>query len=94
MDIGWKLASALSVAAAGLVANVVVNQGWKLITGHNPPNDSEAEAKTGVLEVVLFSALSGVAVTLVQRAAMRKTNKWYGGGTKDPLSLDNNEQSL
>ena len=89
MDIGWKVASALSVAGAGFIANLAVNQGWKLVTGHRPPSDGESEAKAGLIEVIVFSALSGIAVTLLQRAAVRKTNQWYGGTHKDPLDLGN-----
>ena len=89
MDIGWKVASAASLAGAGLVANLVINAGWKLVTGHKPPQDGEEAAQSSLLEVVLFAAISGVAVSLIQRAAMRRTNSWYGGRHKDVLDLGN-----
>ena len=89
MDIGWKAASAVSLAGAGLVANLVINSAWKLVTGHKPPQDGEEAAQASVLEVGIFAAISGVAVTLIQRAAMRRANSWYGGRDKDPLELGN-----
>ena len=59
------------------------------MTGHKPPQDGEEAAQSSLLEVVLFAAISGVAVTLIQRAAMRRTNSWYGGRHKDVLDLGN-----
>lgn len=85
MDIGWKLASAASLAVANIAANQIVNVGWKLVTGHKPPSDGDDAATANVAEVVLFGVISGVLVILLQRAAVQKTNKWYGGRIKNAL---------
>ena len=54
MDIGWKVASAASVAGAGFVADRLIDLIWKGFTGHKPPRGSEDEAVANMLEVALF----------------------------------------
>lgn len=86
MDIGWKIASAGSLAVAGFVADRIVDLGWKAVTGHTAPRGPEEEAKANLAEVILFGVISGVLVTLVQRVAVKQTNKWYGGCSKDAIA--------
>ena len=86
MDIGWKVASAASVAGAGFVADRLIDLIWKGFTGHKPPRGSEDEAVANMLEVALFGALSGLTVGLIQRLAVRGTSKWYGGKNKNALA--------
>lgn len=89
MDIGWKLASAGSLAVATLAANTVVKFGWKAATGHTPPSDGEEAATANLAEVVIFAAVSGILVTVFQRLAMRKANHWYGGKKRNALGNKN-----
>lgn len=86
MDIGWKLASAASLAVANIAAGQIVNVGWKAATGRKPPVEGEDAATATLLEVVLFGVISGVLIAVLQRFAVQKTNKWYGGRGKDMLA--------
>ena len=84
MDIGWKIASGIAVAVSGIAANAIVDNGWKLVTGHKPPKGDQ-EATEQLLEVAIFGVLSGLVVTVMRRYAMRGAAKWYGGSEKAPL---------
>ncbi|MDO4665390.1 MAG: DUF4235 domain-containing protein [Actinomycetaceae bacterium] len=84
MDIGWKVASTVAVIGAGILAERTVDLGWKVATGKTPPRGDE-EAVATILEVALFGAISGLLVTIFRRAALKGTNKWYGGRTKNVL---------
>ncbi|MDU0968899.1 MAG: DUF4235 domain-containing protein [Actinomycetaceae bacterium] len=86
MDIGWKIASAASLAAAGFVADKIVDVGWKAVTGRTAPRSPEEEAEANLAEVLIFGVVSGVLVTLIQRVAVKQTNKWYGGRHKDVVA--------
>lgn len=85
MDIGWKIASAGSLAVAGFLADKIVDVGWKSVTGHTAPRNPEEEAEANLAEVVIFGVVSGVLVTLIQRFAVKQTNKWYGGRKKNAI---------
>lgn len=86
MDIGWKIASAASLGLAGLVADKLVNVGWKAVTGHDAPKGPEEEAQANLAELIVFGVVSGVLVTLIQRVAIKQTNKWYGGRHKNAIA--------
>lgn len=86
MDIGWKIASAGSLAVAGFVADKIVDVGWKAATGRTAPRGPEEEAQANIVELVVFGVVSGVLVTLIQRLAVKQTNKWYGGRHKDAIA--------
>ncbi|MBD3689269.1 DUF4235 domain-containing protein [Nanchangia anserum] len=86
MDIGWKIASAGSLAVAGFIADKIVDLGWKAVTGHTAPRNAEEEAQANLAEVVIFGVVSGVLVTLIRRLTVKQTNKWYGGRTKDAVA--------
>ena len=86
MDIGWKIASAGSLAVAGFIADRVVDAGWKVATGHSAPRGAEEEAQANLAEVLVFAVVSGVLVTLIQRLAVKQTNKWYVGRHKDAIA--------
>lgn len=83
MDIGWKIASAASLAVAGIVADKSVDIIWKVATGRKPPRGSEEEGQAGILEIAIFGVVSGLLVALIQHFALGKANKWYGGKNRD-----------
>lgn len=85
MDLGWKIASGLSVAVAGILADKIVDFGWKAVTGRVPPRDTKEEAEANLVELAVFAVISGLLVTFLRRAATKKVNTWYGGKTKDAL---------
>lgn len=77
MDIPYKLATAGSLAIAGLIANQVVDKGWKLVTGHSSPQ-GEDEDEARVAELIAFAVISGVLVSLTRRYALKGTKKFLG----------------
>ncbi|HLT83344.1 MAG TPA: DUF4235 domain-containing protein [Phototrophicaceae bacterium] len=79
MDIGWKIVSAGSAVVAGLLANKVLDVGWKLVTGHNPPGDDDNDPAVSLTEIVVFAAVSGAVVGLARQLAQTGAAKWYGG---------------
>lgn len=86
MDIGWKIASGISLAVAGILADKMVDLGWKAVTGRVPPRNTEEEAQANILELALFAIISGLFVTLFRRVTTKKVNAWYGGNRKDVLA--------
>ncbi|MDO5049230.1 MAG: DUF4235 domain-containing protein [Actinomycetaceae bacterium] len=77
MNVPYKLATAGSLALAGLIANQVVDKGWKLFTGHeSPQGENEDEAK--FVELIVFAMVSGVLVAVTRRYALKGTKKFFG----------------
>ena len=86
MDIGWKIASAASLAVAGIVADKTVDVIWKAATGHKPPRDGDESGQAGILEIAIFGVVSGLLVAIIQHFALGRANKWYGGKNRDMLA--------
>lgn len=78
MDIGWKIVSTGAVLAAGVATNKLVDVGWKLVTGHEPPTD-EDDPGVRAWEVFAFTVVSGAILGLMRHYAMRGASKFYGG---------------
>lgn len=78
MDIGWKIVSTGSAVLAGLLANKLLDVGWKAVTGHNPPGDDDDPA-VSLTEVIVFAAVSGAVIGLSRQLAQTGAAKWYGG---------------
>ncbi|WP_043535783.1 DUF4235 domain-containing protein [Actinomyces polynesiensis] len=76
MDIGWKIASAGSMAAAAFVASKIAEGGWKAVTGKDVPHEDDDDVQ--LVPLLAFAAASAVLVALAQRFAMKGTKKWYG----------------
>lgn len=79
MDIGWKIVGAGSAIVAGLLANKVLDVGWKAVTGHAPPDDDPDDPTISLTEIVVFAAVSGAVVGISQQLARAGARKWYGG---------------
>ena len=82
MDIGWKLVSAGSVAIATFAATKVVNVGWKMVTGHEPPEDPD-DPGVRLAEVIAFAAISGALMGLTRQLALVGASRWYGGDERE-----------
>lgn len=85
MDIGWKIISAGSLIAVGIVANKVLDVGWKTVTGHAPPQE-EDDPGDNFKEALLFAAISGATIAVVRRVALRGAAKWYGSAQERNVS--------
>lgn len=81
MEIGWKIASGLASAAAGLVASKVADVGWKGITGHPGPTDDADDAP--IKEILAFAVVSATVAALFQVFATRTAKRWYDGSSKN-----------
>ncbi|MDT3766991.1 DUF4235 domain-containing protein [Gleimia hominis] len=76
MNVPYKLATAGALAAAGFAANQIVNQGWKVFTGHESPQN-EDEDQVELVELLVFAAISGVLATMARRYVLRGTKKAF-----------------
>jgi len=79
MDIGWEIVSTGSAVLAGLLANQLLDIGWKAVTGHEPPGDDNDDPAVSLTEVVVFAAVSGAVIGLSRQLAQAGAAKWYGG---------------
>ncbi len=77
MNVPYKVASAGALAISGIVANQVVDKGWKLVTGRESPQ-GEDEDTARLAELIVFAVVSGVLVSLARRYALRGTKKFFG----------------
>lgn len=68
-----RFAATVASLAVGFLAPKVVDQSWKMVTGHNPP---EQDDKGRLLQVLLYSALSAVVVTAIERGVSMAMNKY------------------
>lgn len=61
-----RLVATAVTLAVGFLAPKIVDKGWKMVTGHNPPEQDE---KGHLMQVLFYSALSAMAVTAIERGA-------------------------
>lgn len=81
---GWNLVRYIAIIAAGLAVERAVTKGWKIASGHEPPNDPEdIDTKTG--EVVLYAVVSGALIALARVLAIRGAAKAYTSYTRKPV---------
>lgn len=78
MDIGWKLVSTASILVTGVVVHKVLDKGWEMATGHQPPKDPD-DHDVSMGEVVAFALISGAIVELTRRLVLRGAAKAMGG---------------
>lgn len=76
-DFTWTATSALTMVAAGFVANKVVSTGWRAVTGRAAPKDQDELLSAGLAEVVVFAVVSGALVSLTRELALRQAAAWY-----------------
>ena len=62
------IGTAISLAAA-MAAQKTVSSIWKATSGHNPPNDDDADA--GLVEVAAAAVITGAIVALVRVLVIR-----------------------
>jgi len=79
MDIGWKIVSTGSAVVAGILANKLIDAGWKLVTGHEPPVDDPDDPSISFKELFVFAAVSGAVIGMSRQLAHAGAAKWYGG---------------
>ena len=72
----WKLVGTAAAALAGMVANKVVNGGWKKATGKTPPSDP-TDPDVDWKEAVIFAAVSGLVIGVAKLATQRKAAQYY-----------------
>lgn len=77
MNVPYKIASAGALAVSGIIANQVVDKGWKAVTGHESPQGQD-EDNAAIVELLVFAVISGVLVSLTRRYALRGTKKFFG----------------
>ncbi|MDO5729963.1 MAG: DUF4235 domain-containing protein [Actinomycetaceae bacterium] len=77
MNVPYKVASAGALAVSGIIANQVVDKGWKAVTGHESPQGQD-EDNAAIVELLVFAVVSGVLVSLARRYALRGTKKFFG----------------
>jgi hypothetical protein len=78
MDIGWKMLSSASILVTGVLVHKVIDKGWEMTTGRQPPKDPD-DIGVSMKEVVAFALVSGAVVELTRRLVLRGAAKAYGG---------------
>lgn len=78
-DLGWKATSAITTLVSGIVAEKAVKIGWKLVTGHEAPEQEDQLLTYQLAEVIAFAVISGAAMTVTRQLTLRQAAKWYGG---------------
>ena len=64
-----KLIGTAIALAAAMAAQKSVSSIWKAMSGHNPPNDDDADA--GLVEVAAAAVITGAIVALVRVLVIR-----------------------
>lgn len=77
MNVPYKVASAGALAVSGIIANQIVDKGWKAFTGHESPQGQD-EDNAAIAELLVFAVVSGILVSLARRYALRGTKKFFG----------------
>lgn len=77
----WRVLAMGVSAVAGLVANKAVGGAWRLASGKSAPNNPAEPDDTSWKEALLYAALAGVIVSVVQTAAERKAAEYYRSST-------------
>lgn len=72
MNFATKLATLAATATASFLAPRLVSSGWKVITGHEPPDDAD---QSHLSQILLFTAVSAVASTLLTQLALRGADR-------------------
>ncbi|MGL5859084.1 MAG: DUF4235 domain-containing protein [Angustibacter sp.] len=76
----WKALGTGGAVAAGIAANKALTAGWKIATGHPPPNNPE-HPDTNWVEAVAFVVLSGALIAAARTLGMRQAAEYYRRST-------------
>jgi hypothetical protein len=69
-----KLLTAAAAIAASAIARKTTDGTWKVITGHDSPENPE-DPEIGMKEAIAFALLSGAVMGIARMLATRETNK-------------------
>ncbi len=72
----FKLLGTLAAIVAGMLAKVVVTQGWKLVMASDPPANPE-DPETEWKEAVSWAVASGAVIGIARLFATRKATQYY-----------------
>jgi hypothetical protein len=87
----WKVLSVSTTLLATKVATDIAQKGWKLATGRNVPVKGDYERER-TRDVVLFTALSSMAVAAARVAAERGAATYYRRSTGHlPKALEDDQ---
>ncbi|MGI8521744.1 MAG: DUF4235 domain-containing protein [Nocardioides sp.] len=78
----WTVFSLVSALGAAAAAKKVLNSGWKVATGKQPP-ENPADPDIDVWEAVLWAGVSGTFVALARMLAQRRAAGYYQKSTGD-----------
>jgi Protein of unknown function (DUF4235) len=72
----WTIFSLASALGAAAVARKVIDKGWKMSTGKNPP-ENPADPDVGVSEAVAWAAVTGALIAMARMFAQRRAAGYY-----------------
>ena len=76
----WSVFSLASALGAAAIARKVIDKGWKVSTGKNPPeNPADPDVKVG--EAVAWAVVTGALVALARMFAQRRAAGYYQKST-------------
>src|SRR5829696_317645 len=76
----WTIFSLASALGAAAVARTVIDKGWKVSTGKNPPeNPADPDVQFG--EAVAWAAVTGALIALARMFAQRRAAGYYTKST-------------
>lgn len=79
MNLGWKLISLATGAAAGFVAQKVTDVIWEKGFGKQKPAGDDSDLEKSASQIVMFAVVTAAVNAAVTEAVRRKTQKWYAG---------------
>jgi hypothetical protein len=89
----WTIFSLVSAIGAATIARKVIDKGWKVSTGKNPP-ENPADPDVGVGEAVAWAAVTGALIALARMFAQRRAAGYYMKSTgQRPPGLRHGDQA-
>jgi hypothetical protein len=76
----WKIIGGGAAVVSGIAAKKILNSGWKLATGSEPPSNPE-HPDTSWPEAVSWAVVSGAVIGVVRMLAARKAASYYRHST-------------
>ena len=78
--VSWKVIGGSAAVVSGIAAKQILNRGWKLTTGNEPPTNPE-HPDTSWVEAVSWAVASGAVIGVVRMLAARKAASYYRTST-------------